>query len=501
MLPVRFGPKDLLEFSASYGVIICRECRYAIQKSALQSHLLRHKIFRHERHSLLNSIARLDILEPDAVPLPPPTSKPIDALPIISGFRCDVADCGSLYASAKRMRRHQLESHAASAIEVSDFPNRAVTLQTFFRVTKIRYFEVTSVDSSTTSESELAPGSPDDSVNLKDDELEGQGDVALNNMTTKYVPPCASTSGDDGFDLQSLVYFNHFITVTSCSLPSPDPKQPLYWQTEFVNQALRQKWLVADLLALSASHMRAIAHKASAATTHHHHRSAELRRIFEDGGRMHTQGVFNTSHQGKPTPREGILGQISSILKCAHIVFPVRMDGRQATLEQLITSISDLSTTGAMLRPSALYHSNENVFDRAARLLNTRTFDPVLATFLRRLEALPTRMAEALGRPDDLRDVVTALSAIAAFEASEDSFWIMAEWLSGVADDFHQMLAQDKPAALIVLAHWAASLVVKVEEDGCWFLDGAAQFIMSQVQERLPPDPCKIRSLIENLEI
>lgn len=61
MIPLRLGPKELLEYDATYGVIICREYQYAIQQSALQSHLLQHKIFRSERTTLLASIAQLDI--------------------------------------------------------------------------------------------------------------------------------------------------------------------------------------------------------------------------------------------------------------------------------------------------------------------------------------------------------------------------------------------------------------------------------------------------------
>ena len=111
MPSIRFGSRDLLEYDARYGVLICRECQYAIQKSALQSHLLRHKIYRGERQNLLSSIARLDIFEPQNVPLPNPSSPPIDTLPIISGYRCTAAGCENLCASFKRMRRHWSEIH------------------------------------------------------------------------------------------------------------------------------------------------------------------------------------------------------------------------------------------------------------------------------------------------------------------------------------------------------------------------------------------------------
>ena len=143
MPTMRFGSRDLLEYDSRYGVLICRECQYAIQKSALGSHLLRHKIYREKRRRLLSTIAELDLLEPHHVPLPPPASPPIDALPIISGYRCTLGECGNLCASFKRMRRHRCEVHGLREPLNSSFAY-PVKLQTFFRGTKLRYFEVTS---------------------------------------------------------------------------------------------------------------------------------------------------------------------------------------------------------------------------------------------------------------------------------------------------------------------------------------------------------------------
>jgi hypothetical protein len=90
-------------------------------------------------------------------------------------------------------------------------------------------------------------------------------------------------------------------------------------------------------------------------------------------------------------------------------------------------------------------------------------------------------------------------SCVAGFEAEEATFRAMATWLSKAADEFHEMLARDNPAALIVLAHWAASLVRRVEEMGCWFLKGAADFVIGQVKERLPVDRPAIRALVVDL--
>ena len=83
-------------------------------------------------------------LEADDVEIPSAASPPVHRLAIISGFSCTAAACGHLCASSKRLRRHWSESHG-----VKDPPfacGRSVNLQTFFRGTKLRYFEVASVD-------------------------------------------------------------------------------------------------------------------------------------------------------------------------------------------------------------------------------------------------------------------------------------------------------------------------------------------------------------------
>ena len=518
MPSVLLGPKELLEYDADYGVIICRECQYAIQKSALQSHLLRHKIFRHERHSLLSSISQLNILEPEDVPLPPPTCRPIETLPVISGFRCTVGACESLYASAKRMRRHQLESHDLSEAEPIV---RSVSLQTFFRGTKIRYFEVTTASAASEvlgilHKSFAAEGTEGRDMGKSDDQMRD---------TSKAAPPAVPVPSSKprskaDINMQTLVYFHHFTSTTSLTLPPVNPKQPtaLYWRQEFVTQALQQKWLMAGLLALSASHMGKITHRASAAAAHYD-RSTEYIQEYLHGREKYTQIHFNTSLQGRPTPRKEVLDQIASVVSCARVLYLIQTldpggiryekSGEPITLESLILPMRSLVGNGPSLRPSGFPYSNNasDAFGRAAQLLNVTIHDPALSTVLQRLDTLPTRMASALGRPDDLQDVVIALSAIATlidscvagFEAEEATFWAMATWLSKVGDEFHEMLARNNPAALIVLAHWAASLVRRVEETGGWFLKGAAGFVIGQVRERLPVDRPAIQVLVVGL--
>lgn len=135
MSRVLLGSNNLLEYNPNYGVLICRECEYAIQKSAVQSHLLRHKIYRGERQKLLASIAEFDLREPDDVKVPNSDIRPIPALPVLDGYRCSWGGCCNLCASVKRMKRHWADCHGGT----KDFEMMAkeVKMQTFFRGTKI----------------------------------------------------------------------------------------------------------------------------------------------------------------------------------------------------------------------------------------------------------------------------------------------------------------------------------------------------------------------------
>ena len=64
------GAGELLCYNAQHKLLICLECKYAIQKHAVDSHLLRHKIYREERQQLLSAISELELPEPDDVRFP-----------------------------------------------------------------------------------------------------------------------------------------------------------------------------------------------------------------------------------------------------------------------------------------------------------------------------------------------------------------------------------------------------------------------------------------------
>lgn len=544
MPPIRLGPHDLLEYDARYGVLICRECQYGIQRSAVQSHLLRHKIYRDERQRLLSAIAQLDLFEPHLVPLPTPASPPIDALPIIPGYRCTAVGCGNLCASAKRMRRHQSEIHGLSGPYNASSFARPVKLQTFFRGTKLRYFEVTpSPVAGTAGAGQLATtnDNEDEDERYDEEELDEQmhnADIAAplpppppRVPTPPESPPRSSTVD---LNLEALTYFHHFTTTTSLTLPSAEHPRPAthYWQTDVVHQALRWRWLTCGLLAISACHLAALADDTTIKRVHRE-RSAQFSSEFSAGWEEITKRDLGVEAAGLEEEAKKAGGQIRCILRCAHWALAeytldqaiIPEPAGPSQLQSIMTTIRGCVLSDFALRPGGVRNDHddgqEETFAQVRKILkmgsssDARSFgafpscDNTLSALLNRLGALPSRMVEALGKPESIRDVLATLSAIAALvECCATSFaseeagaaWRgMATWLTKVPDHFNHMVSRHSPAALVVLAHWAASLVKRAENCGCWFLRGSARMMLLHVAERLRADDRAVQSLVGGL--
>lgn len=234
---MRLGPHDLHEYNPRYRVLICRD-QYAIQKIALGSHLLRHRIYRGEKQRLLSAI-NLDIVEPDDLPLSAADTPPAAALPVVSGHCCAAAECGYLCASSKRMKRHWSDAHGVN--ESNNFSSlaRSVKLQTFFRSTKPKCFEVSAASSN--AESQLL--NDESGYGIEGSKLNAAPSPA---QSTPSVDPCPTV------DLETLTYFHHFITTAIRSLLGADDPLSLsqYWEKQVIPLALQRRWLMCGLLAI-----------------------------------------------------------------------------------------------------------------------------------------------------------------------------------------------------------------------------------------------------------
>lgn len=487
---MRLGPDGLLEYNAEYGVLICRECQYAVQKNALGSHLLRHKIYREDRHQLLASIELLRLHDPEDVPVPNPESPAVEAIPVISGHACAVDGCAYLCASSKRMRRHWTAAHGSEPLEPI---SRPATFQTFFRGTKLRYFEIVS------SAPAAATSSTRSSTN-------GGQSATLSS-------PADLPSLD--IDLETLTYFHHFLTTTSPTLPEQSPHIGHFWHKEVIPLALKHKWLMAGVLATSAFYLSIML---AGAPEKEAHKEKYVRLSFE-----FRSGWEAMDRLGYATMDLAVLNavkkahhQVDCLLNCAEWAFAESYTLQELPfdLELLMRNLHDLAYPE---RPQTESDQNANhrpkfdgVLFRAGRVHGTNEPQSVRmpSTILNSLRVLPQHMAEIFGKPEPTME---ALSPVIAFGAladccetsyssdNESAAWIgMTTWLAEIPDSFYNFISRRDPATLVVLAYWAAFLVGRAEAQGCWFVRGLRERMLMQISQHLVINKAA-RSLVTEL--
>jgi hypothetical protein len=514
MSPTEFGPKGLLQHDTGFGVLICRECQYAIQKSAIESHLLKHKIYRNERQSLLSFIAELDLKEPEDVSSPSTDSTPIAGLPIIPGFRCQVAGCGSLCASQKRMKRHHSEDHSIN--DSSSFSTLAcpAKLQTFFRGTKIRYFEIARPSASIASEVALSNprnGTETSSSNQIAAVVTKDLQPTLDIYTSAPRPPPVN------INLAALTYLHHFTITTSRTLPCTGTTRisTNYWQTQAVSHALREHWLMCGLLAISAYHSAALEENEATKRTHIEQSRLFSAEFFGTWVRkprtVHDSIEFESNEDTRETSDR--IGCILSLMEWTSTGNPTHQNvsgivPNSNKIQLFMTQVRNFAAQDPTALPSNPARDQEDAFVIATQTLKSRPTDRFSNTF-NYLSILPNRIAETLGRSEIMPDVMVILCSIAILviccaenfssDEAEAGFMTMAAWLARVPDRFHQMVAEAQPAALILTACWAAILVRRARYCGCWFLGDSAKLVLEHVKKQVEGNQGIVR-LVEDLE-
>ena len=289
---------------------------------------------------------------------------------------------------------------------------------------------------------------------------------------------------------------------------------------------------MCGLLAISACHLVALADDTTVERVHRE-RSAQFFSEFSAGWEETTKRELGVVAAGVEEDAKKAGGQLRCMLRCAHWALAESMldqgiisePAAPSRLQSIMTTVRGFVVPDFALRPGGVWSDDddrqEETLAQARRIPRMKsssdagsfgTFsscDNTPSALLNRLRALPSRMAETFGKPESARDVLATLSAIAALvECCDTSFasdevgaaWRgMATWLTKVPDHFNHMVSRHNPAALVVLAHWATSLVKRAEHCGCWFLRGSEKTILLEIAERLPADDRAVQSLVGSL--
>ncbi|KAL2847750.1 hypothetical protein BJY01DRAFT_246652 [Aspergillus pseudoustus] len=485
---MKLGADGFLLYNARYKVLICRDCQYGIQKNAIQSHLLRHKIYRDERRNLLSAIAELNILEPDDVPLPAVGSTPVDGLSIVHGYRCILPSCGHLCASSKRMKSHQSEVHRRGNLSDLASFSEEVKLQTFFRGNKVQYFQVTPADG-------RAPEAGDShTAHIEDNHTADTDIAALHNdneqtdeIDTHRVPfP----------DMETLRYFHHFTATTAPTLPATESfgDSGDYWQSHFAQLALQHQWLMSGLLAVSASHLATLAEESSTTRTHQQwavQLSAQFLKYWD-------------KNEDLPLPKDTVETgtNIARILSCFHWMRPelgIHTPAPETCGLEFFMNVIRQNTPSPITARTTTWNEPHTLRLSSSSRFEVSRPSIIVEEALSRLHDLPSRMTEALEKPENVQDVLVTLEAIAvlikccelAFSSrAPNAAWEgMTSWLAKVPPNFHELVLRHSLGAYIVVAHWAALLVQRVENCGYWFLGGATHKVLRLIKEELAQTP------------
>lgn len=254
----------LLVHLPDYGILICKPCKFAVQPKAIASHLLRHHIYRDKRRRLLDQVANLTLLEPDDVSAPSSKVSPFPHLPIATGYRCILADCGHLSISEKRMSLHMRTNHAAVARLDFDANIQQVHLQTFFRGNKVRYFEVdpgfpTEVDKSSVQPLQYQ------FLHLPQSRID---DILPPIEPTNKCPEGPEIATITQHQIEDLMYFHQYMTSTGLSLTrGTEPTR--FWTHDLPLQAATQPFLMHGILGVAAFHQALLASDGVERTRHH----------------------------------------------------------------------------------------------------------------------------------------------------------------------------------------------------------------------------------------
>ncbi|KAJ6447299.1 Mir1 [Purpureocillium lavendulum] len=239
------SPEDLLRYNASYSVLICTDCGYAIQPSGIGRHLKeKHQIYRSRRRPFLEYASQFNLAKPEEVAETAVAEFPVPLLPVLDGLRCrgvddDGCSCGHLCVSTKRMQQHWLAAHGRHGTIADWHP---VPLQTFFRGNELRYF---------TGPVQASPLGPflAQTVDLQTEDLQSH--------PTKGDPGAAVTKGglhSGGLDHIDQKLLHHYTTATYLTLVDRHGTEAI-WRDAMAALARQHDFLMHALLACSALHL------------------------------------------------------------------------------------------------------------------------------------------------------------------------------------------------------------------------------------------------------
>lgn len=496
---VALQASNLLKHYEEYGVVICRTCQFAVQPSALASHLLKHQIYRGERRKLLSYLCKLRLREPSDVVDPPPGSPPVPELPVSPGYSCLSPGCQHVCASAKRMAQHWSDVHGER--ESRNVQARDCWLQTFFRGNKIRYFEVSAPHDTPPQPTESSSTPTSTPATRSVDHREESIEDSNGNIASDLTPP---------LDMAALRYLHHFTTVTSLTLPRTAIESTYHWSITIVQEAFKFPFLMYGILGVAAFHLSKIPHQDP----------LEVKRHEEASIRYQNSSLADFRDLAQRPDASNAVALIAyaraiGIQRCCRIPdFSAGLDDLSQLVEFLhlirgntetLLSLQHLLPEGSDFKlpiEEIEYLNRQDDMTISFTSPPGGAFNNVPPELMERIRTLPLRLYQAVAKcqgdsaeletPNAKAAISACVSLVSAFErvyavpqvenpsgqfvGSSDSDTIamvwtgLEHWVRFIPDLFIRMLEEGNQTALIIFAHFC--FLLKKFEDRYWFCYG-----------------------------
>jgi len=139
--PIPQALAHLVELNVEYGVLICRQCKYALKPTAISRHLgNKHKTPVELRKQLDKYVSGFPFqYDHMSVQLPSNGSEPQPIIPVLDGHLCK--DCPYMSQNRDVIRQHSNKAHNKKRVADKDL-FKAVQLQSWFGEKRERYWVV-----------------------------------------------------------------------------------------------------------------------------------------------------------------------------------------------------------------------------------------------------------------------------------------------------------------------------------------------------------------------
>lgn len=490
---------DMLTYVSTHQIVVCTKCKYAIQPSALSSHLLRHGIYRKDRQRLLARFTSLPLLAPELVPLPKQITEPCKELPIYKGRRCLEPSCTYLCLSEKRMSQHWAEDHRSS-----DVRTREAKMQTFFRGNKLKYFEVDRNEAGASATHVSTISKESWAYKQHRNSFETEKPIGTQPPTTP-INNLANPLEKENLQLM------HNYTASAYYAMCVSPGDEDFWRSEIPQEAFKHDFLLRGLLSFSAIHLAFLAHKSqnmdlmlqcirvaalhqsigiplfrTALATPTTASSTALAAFSRITGSMRTceARLEWLTSTGTRLAGQGDASALVEFLMLCKGTYETMLDMQKylhndsqfllpKSVEKEWNDARYFNTKAGKKAANSKVGSERELMERCTNVLGA-TFEPLMKSSSpnarRFLLVACQNLLRSLNVHEGASDHPAAWHAIAMFALSATS-------------EYCDLISAKNPAALVILAHW--SLLLDRLPEHHWFVAGQSAYLVEVIRTLL----------------